>query len=596
MCSFSPKIPIQPNHKNNKIMAKPQRLTLLLALILILGGSALARWIDTSGGAVEVTEVGFQAPDGQSFSALLYRPRQATIDQKAPAVLATHGYINSRETQAGFAIELSRRGFVVLAIDQGGHGFSAPPAFRNSFGAVPGLDYLRSLPFLDTQRIGLEGHSMGAWASRVTALQRPNDYHAIVMEGASLAPVPGLGDFSGSADEPRNLALVYSLYDEFSSMMWQGALPTELNQHPKIKTLFNTEQAVKEGQVYGDVATGSARVFHQPATTHPGDHISPTAILLAVNWLQTALGVESDIAAESHHYLWKELGTLLALVGIAIALFPVTTFVLSLPAFANLRQTLPENAAANGVGWWLSALIAIAVPTALYFWTQNLGQRIIPLNTWWPQQITNGVAFWALVNAGLTTLGLILSSKLSARKDRQPLGLGISPRQLFLSIVAVAIIALAIYGIAALTQAITLTDFRFWVVALKPLASHHVLPFFTYLPFFVIFFLSFSVMLNTSLRVADGGIKPYLVNSTIASVGILILLLVQYAWLWQTHVLLIAEPLLTIVAIQFVPLLFFAAVLCTFCFYLTGRHYVGGVLTGSVITWYVVAGQATQFA
>src|SRR4029450_8134392 len=80
-----------------------------------------------------------------------------------PGILAVHGYINSRETQDGFAIEFARRGYVVLALAQPGHAYSDGPAFANGFGGPDALAHLRSLAIVDKNNIGLEGHSMGGW-------------------------------------------------------------------------------------------------------------------------------------------------------------------------------------------------------------------------------------------------------------------------------------------------------------------------------------------------------------------------------------------------------------------------------------------------
>ena len=140
---------------------------------MIILGSWLASLIQTDNGQVEISDIRFLGSAGQTMSALLYRPRHATIDSPQPAVLAVHGYINSRETQSGFAIEMARRGIVVLALDQTGHGYSDAPAFAHGFGGPDGLAYLRSLPFVDTQRIGLEGHSMGGWTVLIAGAAAP---------------------------------------------------------------------------------------------------------------------------------------------------------------------------------------------------------------------------------------------------------------------------------------------------------------------------------------------------------------------------------------------------------------------------------------
>ena len=164
-----------------------RRLTTLLviSLILVLLGSLLAWYVQTGGGKIKVIDVRFMGSNGVPMSGLLYIPPNATAETPAPGIVAIHGYINSRETQSPFAIEFARRGYVVLAVDQTGHGFSGGPAFANGFGGPDALRYLRSLDIVDPENIGLEGHSMGGWASLIAASVYPDDYKAIVLEGSS---------------------------------------------------------------------------------------------------------------------------------------------------------------------------------------------------------------------------------------------------------------------------------------------------------------------------------------------------------------------------------------------------------------------------
>ena len=156
----------------------------ILGVVLILAGGLLAHFTQTAGG-IRIQDVRFKGAKGNTMSALLYIPPNATPQIPAPGILAVHGYINSRETQDGFAIEFARRGYVVLALDQTGHGYSDPPAFANGFGGPDGLAYLRSLEFVDKNNIGLEGHSMGGWTVLAAATAAPNDYKSMVLEGSS---------------------------------------------------------------------------------------------------------------------------------------------------------------------------------------------------------------------------------------------------------------------------------------------------------------------------------------------------------------------------------------------------------------------------
>jgi hypothetical protein len=50
----------------------------------------------------------------------------------------------------------------------------------------------------------------------------------------------------------------------------------------------------------------------------------------------------------------------------------------------------------------------------------------------------------------------------------------------------------------------------------------------------------------------------------------------------------------TIVAIQFVPLLAMVAIISTFTWRRTGSSLPGALICGLFVTWYIVAGQATQ--
>src|SRR5262245_4214221 len=163
-------------------------IAFVAAWLVILGGALLAHQVQTSGGQVKVSEVRIRAESGEPVSGLLYVPKSATAEHPAPAVLASHGYINTREMQSPFAIELSRRGYVVLAMDMTGHGYSGGIVGTDGFGGPAALKYLRMLPFVDKANIGLEGHSMGGGPVMAAAADQPDGYRSIVLEGST----PGL--------------------------------------------------------------------------------------------------------------------------------------------------------------------------------------------------------------------------------------------------------------------------------------------------------------------------------------------------------------------------------------------------------------------
>ena len=78
--------------------------------------------------------------------------------------------------------------------------------------------------------------------------------------------------------------------------------------------------------------------------------------------------------------------------------------------------------------------------------------------------------------------------------------------------------------------------------------------------------------------------------------GFLAFLAIQYIPLLVGIPLPLGEPLLTILAIQFVVLLTIAGLIAAIFQRATGSVYLGAFMNALLITWSVVAGQATHFA
>ncbi len=566
-------------------MIKPKSKWKLLAagIVLVFGGSLLAHLVQTSGG-IHIQDVRFPGANGLQMSALLYVPKNATPQTPAPGILAVHGYINSRETQDGFAIEFARRGYVVLALDQTGHGYSSPPAFANGFGGPDGLKYLRSLDMVDKDNIGLEGHSMGGWTVLAAAAAFPNDYKAMVLEGSSTgAPFAA----EGTAQFPRNLALVFSKYDEFSQLMWGVAEARNVANSSKLWKLFATQQAVKPEMVYGSAENGTARVLYAPAVTHPMDHISPEAIGYSLDWFQRNLKGGTPLPPGNQIWYWKEVGTLIGLVGFVVLLLGTFEVLLALPWFAPLANTPEATQDSRTLRWWLFFTLTALVPVLTFYSFFRWGGVWLKPSRLLPQSITNQILVWALLNA-VITLVLILRFGRSSR---------FTTRWLLSIVIALATIV-AGYTALLLVDFFFKVDFRFWVVALKLMGSVHFKYFFVYLIPFVVFFVIALRGLHAGLSVkTDSVARQYLSNVAALSVGFLGFLAVEYIPLFINGKLLTpTEPLNTIVAIQFLPLLAIVAVIATFTYRRTNSYLPGALISALLVTWYIVAGQATQAA
>ncbi|HEY4345694.1 MAG TPA: alpha/beta fold hydrolase [Parvibaculum sp.] len=564
-------------------MLKSWRL-LAIGVLLIVAGGLSALSTQTRDGVV-VQDVRFTGANGTQMSALLYIPANATRSTHAPGILAVHGYINSRETQDGFAIEFARRGYVVLALDQTGHGFSGGPAFSNGFGGPDGLAYLRSLDMVDTDNIGLEGHSMGGWTVLAAAAAMPDGYRAMVLEGSSTGK-PFAAE--GTAAWPRNLAVVFSRYDEFSKLMWDVDRGRDVGKSRKLQTLFGANAPVETGKLYGSIADGTARILHTPETTHPGDHFSNAAIGASLDWFAQTLKGGTPKPASDQIWVVKEIGTLVALIGFVLLMLGTFDLLLGLPVFASMTHAPAPIVEARTRRWWIALALTAFVPIITYFPFFILGAVITPPSALLKQGITNQVLVWALLNAVLTLLIGFAFKGQKAKFESDWL------RSIALAVATVAIGYLSLV-FADLAFKI---DFRFWVVALKLFTPAQFSSALIYLLPFTAFFLVLFRALHTQIAVkGDGAGKHYLSAIAALAGGFLVLLCVDYGALFIDGKLLSAfDPLSTVVAIQFLPLMAIVGLIGVFTYRRTNSHVPGALICGLFVTWYIVAGTATQAA
>jgi pimeloyl-ACP methyl ester carboxylesterase len=565
----------------------------VLGWVLVLAGGLIASLVQTSGG-VKVHDIRFPGQGTTQFSALLYVPASATPQRPAPAVLVSHGFINTREMQSPFAIELARRGFVVMAMDMSGHGYSGGALGEQGFGGPAALGYLRGLPFVDKSNIGLEGHSLGGAPVVNAAMAFPDGYKAIVLEGSTTGVLGQPGE--GTTTFPHNLEVVMGRYDEFAPLMWQVAKGSDVGRSARLMKMFGTTTPVVPGKLYGDIAAGTGRLFINPPVDHPQEHFSTAGVAAAVDWFQrTLVGAASPKPPGDQVWFGKEIGTLIGFIGCVVLMLGTFQLLVSTRLFATLRQEPQTAAARRGPRWWLAFVVTTALPALTFYPLMKIaplvffapfaltGSLPFALSTF-SEQITNQLAVWAVLT-GL--IGWLLSFGLRGGKPvfapRWSGALGAA----FIS-VGVAYLALVIVDL------VFKVDFRFWVLGLKPFDARHFAYFVIYLPFFTVFFLLSLRGFCASLPVRGEGEAQALIFGGLAmSLGFAIMLALQYLNMRATGLLLTpGEPLNTIIAFQFVPLLAVIGVIAAFTYRRTGDYAAGAFICALFITWYIVAGTA----
>ena len=255
----------------------------------------------------------------------------------------------------------------------------------------------------------------------------------------------------------------------------------------------------------------------------------------------------------------------------------------------------------GGRGWWASALVFAILPAVTLFPLKDLGS-LVPTSTLFPQAITNQIMVWAL---GVGLLSLVLLGLWHAVKGRRlgasldDYGLtwegSILPGKILKSFLLALLIAAAAYLTLALFSRLFALDYRIWVFGIKPLSPLHMRISLSYLVPFTAFFLVYGAVLFGQLRRERGPGREMLRAAILSTAGFVGLIAFQYTPLFLGGTLAIpSEALWSIIAFQFLPLMGMVGLLTAYFHEATGHIYVGGFLSGILVTWIVVASQGPR--
>lgn len=348
---------------------KKRTLVLLItSLVLILIGSLIASISNNSGGDVDVSRISFETDSGE-LSGLLYLPDGAESEPR-PTIVATHGYLNSAEMQAPQAIEMSKRGYVVLALDQYDHGHSVGTMDKSipffSFwptSIYDAVNYMYEQDYVLKDEdgngiIAVSGHSMGGFSSTHAVLLDEMFYEqagirkidSYLSMGSDYQWIYALGyelEDIAAAYGPRTAGKIAGTYDEFffspeataqgQTVVEKNYIATEEGQaflgHPEDPTVGEF-YAVGDGQ----------RIIYQPEETHPWNHFSMTTTDHVINFYDEAFA-EYDVVETSEtgqSWMYKEWFSFVALIGFFLLFVPVVQLLLKVPFLSDTVVEKPK--------------------------------------------------------------------------------------------------------------------------------------------------------------------------------------------------------------------------------------------------------------
>lgn len=595
-------------------------LSLVLMLVSGLGGGL----VQSAGNTIAVKDMRWETPSGHMMSGLLFVPPNASAQTRAPAVVASHGMYNNREMQDSTYIELARRGYVVLAVDMLGHGFSdvvtGPERdAARATGVYDGVSLVATLPYVDTDRIGLTGHSFGGrsanWSMNFDNELEDPLVSAVLLQAADAEYVDAETEKYYNKYGSRDVGIIASQYDEF--FFRQADADGVVSPPRDFQSTANAQSFLHFGEdpaaidderttdeVYTEEVDGAEaiRVIYSVPMIHPWVPFSSTSTEKVIDFFDETLGAPTDIAAGSQVWQWREVFGAVGLVGFAIFLVALSRALVGTAAFSSVRIAVPAAARTvpdrrTSLWFWgglaVSALVSLLSYLLLFQPVQDLqpGFRV--------QYPPLYIGIWAAVNGLFAIVLMVVLQRTIGRRngvDPRAAGAVLPRRVLGRTIVAGLTVTVVAYLMVFAVQYLFQSDFRLWVLAVKPFGSDRLWAALLMAPLFLVYFIASSIVVNVYSRFTLGGrewVNTLVVAFFTALSGIVVLLL-QYVVFFATGEM---NPWIQamegIFMFPIVIILFVSAVISRKIYRATGNPYLAGIINGLVAMLISIANTQT---
>ena len=585
----------------------------LYCLVVIILSSFFASLIQTSFGKVDVKLMNLKTPDGQNLVYDLYKPSIATENDKQPFIVVVPGFQRSKEALSNIAIELSRRGYVVALIDPYAQGMSSSSLSRlaattQGYGMFALVDYAyaENFSFVDINKIGSTGHSMGGNAAirgadyfgkEAIKSGKKSKLDSVYISGYVLTLRENI-----LRDSKSNMGVSYALYDEgaFRNDLqgWDAgnmkiapeSLRTVNSVLPKDKKVTEVEL----GKYYGERSNNTLRVIFNEELLHPFQPYNKVATKNQLDYFDKVFGTPIPINSKDQIWQYKEFFTLINMIVSLLMLIPIAKLFLSLSFFKDIVKdipaSLPEQTSESKIIFWvvffLSAFIAcisfipmVDVAKILFYESANR-----ELTWFFPQRMNNSVMLWAAFNGSIGLAIFFISYYFFGRHhgvNTNSWGLQINKVELFKTIMLGLSIFICYYLILYFVYFLFHVDYRFWFMGVRIFQPEMLLVLVMYFPLFFIFFFSNSLRVNGSMRFKNQSEwKSRLIAGFANSFGLMMIIIIQYVtFAWTGTVFWTTNWLSVNLLFGIVPMMFILPYFNRIFFQLTGRVYLGPIVT-----------------
>jgi len=583
-----------------------------LALLFVL--AFLSFLVQSDFGNVNVKSHTLYSSNNQYVVYDLYKPSSASKENKAPFIVVVPGFQRSKEALSNIAIELSRRGNVVALIDPYAQGMSSSSLSRRAattegygmFALIDTVSKGNLFDFVDTDKMASTGHSMGGNAAirganyfgrEAIRENKKSKLHSVYVSGYVLTLTEKVLE-----DVRSNVGVSYALYDE-------GAFRNELqgwdagNMKIAPEALRTVNSILDENQkldvielekFYGEIDKNTARVIYNERLLHPFQPYNNIATANQLIYFDKVFNSDVKLDPYDQIWQWKELFTLLSMITSLIMLIPLTRFLLKLNFFSELVKEVPKPLPVQNrkgkVVFWSIFIIGATVACLTFIPMVDIAKIIFQkasnreLTWFFPQRMNNSVMLWATFNGVFGAILFFGSYYLFGRKagiKKDSWGIKITNIEIVKTFLLGLLVFLIYYGTLNVIHFIFHVDYRFWFMGVRIFQPQMLLVLAMYFPFFFIFFLSNSLRVNGAMRFEN---QPEWISRLVAglanSSGLIMIIVIQYfVFLYTGSVFWTTNWLSVNLLFGIVPMMFFLPYFNRVFFEMTGRIYLGPVIT-----------------
>ena len=481
-------------------------------------------------------------------------------------------------------------------------------ATTQGYGMFALVDYAYegNFPFVDINKIGSTGHSMGGNAAirgadyfgkEAIKTNTKSKLHSVYVSGYVLTLRDNI-----LKDSRSNMGISYALYDEgaFRNELqgWDAAnmqiAPESLRVVNNILENDDQLEKIELGKYYGNKDDNTLRIIFNEKLLHPFQPYNKEATANQISYFDKVFGFPIAINPLNQIWQYKELFTLINMVISLVMLVPLTRALLQINFFKEivkpLPMALPKQSTQGKLVFWSIFVLSASIACLTFIPMVDIAKVLFvdasnrEMTWFFPQRMNNSVMLWAAFNGTIGIAIFFLSFYFFGRHHGSKIeswGLEVSKSELIKTLSLGILVFSLYYLFLFLNYSLFHVDYRFWFMGVRIFQPEMILILMMYFPLFFIFFFSNSLRVNGAMRFE--GQREWisrLIGGFANSLGLMLIIIIQYVTyalsgtvFWTTNWLSVN------LLFGIVPMMFILPYFNRIFFSMTGRVYLGPLIT-----------------